>query len=254
MTVRIKNKFGEEIDTLVEGNDGANTTVVFVHGMGTNKHETGGLLDDLAAVLFDRFRVVRFDFTGFGQSDGRQEDVDYKKEAGDLTAVLEWVRQNFTGKIYILAQSMGGFVTCLLSPDGIEKTILLGLPNTSTDYIVNRVKVRILSRAGGIFNEQGVSVFPRSSGEVQKYGPIFWKTLREFEPVKFVSQMAAKTKLFVIHSRQDEIVGNEYLEEYKSIQGLAYIEVDGNHSFLDPLQRQVMIEKVKSIFEREFND
>ncbi len=76
---RIKNKYKEELDTLVEGNENANTTIVFVHEFGTQKDESYGYFVDIAKALHSNYRTVRFDFSGYGKSQGKQEDANYEK-------------------------------------------------------------------------------------------------------------------------------------------------------------------------------
>lgn len=50
---------------------------------------------------------------------------------------------------------------------------------------------------------------------------------------------------------QDDVVGNEYFEEYKKIPGLEYVEVNGDHSFRKPEERKVVIEKIKDFFKKD---
>ena len=87
--IQIKNNYGENLDTLVEGREVSDTTVIFVHGFGVDKDESFNYFTDTAAVLRDIFRVVRFDFSGYGKSEGKQEDVNYQKQSEDLNSVIE---------------------------------------------------------------------------------------------------------------------------------------------------------------------
>ena len=173
----IKNALGEDLDCLVEGNPTAVKTLVFVHGLGTNKDESFNYFCDLAKSLSEDFRIVRFDLSGCGQSNGRFEDGDYSKWAEDLRAVLAYVRSNFFGEVFILSHSMGCFVTLRLQPEGIKKTVFTGMPNHNVKYIAKRLRALLKSRLGGVFDPKGTSVYPRSTGEVQKIGPSFWKVL-----------------------------------------------------------------------------
>ncbi|TAK95367.1 alpha/beta fold hydrolase [Patescibacteria group bacterium] len=248
MEISIKNKFGEKLDAVVEGRMDADTTVVFVHGLGTSKDENG-LFVDIAASLADKFRIVRFDFSGYGKSEGRQEDVDFHKQAEDLESVLKYVRQNYSGQINILAHSMGTSVVSLLSPEGITKTIYSGIP--STDYLdsMARMKDRISSR-GGTVNEAGISFYPRKDGAVQKIGPTFWRVRREFDPVVALRKYAPQTQLTIFKSLQDEITGNEGFAAYKDMKELNYMEVNGTHGFSDPADRQAVIKIIMGILEK----
>lgn len=143
---------------------------------------------------------------------------------------------------------MGCFVTVLLSPDGIEKTIFTSIPNSNTNYLAELFGKRIASKNGGILNREGVSIFPRSAGPIQKVGPTFWRVLKSFTPLKLVAEYAKKTKLLVIHATQDEVVGIEYVKDYDNIFGVESLWVDGNHNYTNPPEREVVIEKILSFF------
>src|SRR3990167_11225559 len=71
---QIINPYGERLDALVEERDRASATVIFVHGFGTDKHESDRYFDDLSFGLQKNFRIVRFDLSACGKSDGRLEE------------------------------------------------------------------------------------------------------------------------------------------------------------------------------------
>lgn len=248
-TLRLKNPSGEELDVLVRGNEAAHATVVFAHGLGVNKHETTGMYDVVAAVLAPNYRTVQFDFSGFGKSEGRQEDFDYHKHAADLGAILEYVKKTYPGEIYILAHSMGTFVTSLLNPEGIKKAVFSGTPNADTQFIIDRLVKRFTSKPGGKVDLQGISMIPRSTGEIQKFGPQFWKTLRDFRPIEAFTQFSTHTPILIIHPKQDDVVGIEHQEEYDHVPGAIIEWMDGDHSFKKQEDRDAYAKRVLSFFE-----
>lgn len=246
--LHIKNASGEKLDTLVEGNDHSRVTIVFVHGFATDKHETAHYFDDLSGALQKDFRIVRFDFSGCGKSEGRSEDINYEKHADDLRAVLAFVKNEFGGTTYIFAHSMGCFVTALLNPEGIAKTIFTSIPNNNPQYITDRLVQYFGSRAGSRIDFKGISVFPRSSGALQKIGPSFWHGLSPLKPAELVAEFAQHTQLLIIHPSQDEIVGKEYLEEYRAIPGVTVEWIEGSHSFENLEERKKLIERIQGFF------
>jgi pimeloyl-ACP methyl ester carboxylesterase len=248
--IKIINKYNEKLDTLVEGDVNSDITIVFAHGFGTDKHENFEFFDDLAAALKNDYRIVRFDFSGYGKSEGKDEDVTYEKHAADLNSVLEYVKDHFPGKIYILAHSMGTYDTALLSPDGVEKTVFTGIPNDSYTYSYDRLKKRLTTRPGAVFDENGVSLYPRSTGTVQKLGTNFWKSLKSIDPVKLFHEYSLKTKLILFKPLQDEIVGNDGFEGFKKIPTLQYVELNGTHNFKKPEDREVLIKKIIEFFHK----
>jgi putative redox protein len=248
MTLKINNLTGEKLDVLIEGNLQAKTTVIFVHGFAVDKHETAGYFDDLVIVFGNNYRIIRFDFSGCGESEGNLEEKDYEKWADDLKIVVDYVKKTYKGSLYIFAQSMGCFVIALANPTGIKKTIFTGIPNNNTQLIIDRISKRFLSRPGGSINYEGISYFPRSTGKVQEIGPTFWKVLKDFNPYKTVEKYSKKTNLFIIHPKQDEIVGSEFLEEYSMIPKIRIEWIDGDHSFTKKEDRENLIVKIKDFF------
>ena len=248
MMTDIRNSLDERIDYIVEGNNESNITIIFVHGFGVDKHETAGYFDDVAQRLGKTYKIIRFDFSGCGKSEGKLEEKDYEKWTDDLLAILKFTRDHFKGKIYIFAQSMGTFITSLACPDEIEKTIFTGIPNTNTDFIIKRMIDRFGTRPGAVVNLDGVSEFPRSSGAVQKIGPSFWKVLQTFDPVSTVMKYSQKTKLILIHANQDDVIGTEFLDGFGKIPHVKRIFLDGDHSWKIPEQRNILIEMVLEYF------
>ncbi len=248
INLKIQNSSKENLDTLIEGNESSNITVVMVHGLGTDKHETAGQFDDIAMALRDTYRVVRFDFSGFGKSEGKTEEFDYKKSAQDLHSVLNYVTKTYGGETYIIAQSMGCFITALLNPKEVKKTILMGIPNSNTKFITDRLIKRISSRPGGIINLNGISFVPRTSGAIQKFGPSFWTELKSFKPIQEIVSFSKNTKLLIIHPLQDDVVGPEFQKEYDAIPNITVEWIDGDHSFKKPEDRKNLIQKIKGFF------
>lgn len=241
---QIKNPSGERIDFVVEGNPHATVTVVFVHGFGTNKDEGFNLFVDLAKPLSENYRIVRFDFSGYGKSEGKQEDVNLLKHAGDLKAVLDYTRATYGGEIYILAFSMGCSVVSTLSPDDVKKTFYVSPPSTDTETSIQNLKNRILSRPGGTVDEDGVSVYPRTGGQVQKLGPSYWRVLRGFDPIAAITKYSKKTELKIIRPIEDDVVVGNVTAPYRSVPNLEYVELHGNHGFTTPADRQALIQEL----------
>ncbi len=245
-TFRIKNKFGEELDTLIEGNENASTTIIFVHGDLVNKNEKGNLLPDISKALNDKYRIVRFDYSGFGASDGKPEDCCYSKMAQDLDSVISFVKEKFNSKVSILAHSKGSFVTYLLSPINILKTIVTGPPNLPVTNGARRLKERLIE-GDGIFDENGISSYTNDRGYVYKYGANWWRDIRNYD-VGNITKYIKKSELILFKPMQDDIVGNDGFDDYKKLN-LKFVELNGDHCFTKPEDKKVLIEKIKEFFE-----
>lgn len=239
----IRNKLGEKLDTWVETPDEkVKANVIMVHGFGTNKGETAGYFDDISkALVGDNFRVIRFDFSGYGKSEGKQEDVCYAKQVQDLKSIHEYVENNFKEDIYLFSQSMGTWVTALYSPSGIKKTIFTGIPNSNIKNQFDRFTDRFSKRPGAVLDFEGISLLPRSTGEIQKIGPSFWKGIRTLNPIREVEEFSKKTDLMIFHWLNDDIIGKDNLEGYDEIKTVKSRWMPGDHSLTNLLDRRAFI-------------
>lgn len=185
---------------------------------------------------------------GYSESEGKQEDCDLNKMAGDLDAVIKYARQQFGGRIIIIAHSLGTLVTRVLQPENIEKIIFTGItPPDVKQQLAGTIK-RLLSRPGGEYNEQGISIYPRKDGTIQKVGSNYWQSFENVDPIKLTEELAKKTKLFIIKPKQDEVIGGaEVTEAYKTVSNVNYRELDGDHNFSKPEDRESLLKTIKQI-------
>lgn len=241
--------FGYDLSVWIEGAEHTTQTVILVHGFAANKHEARGFFDDLTAKLGQTMRVVRFDFGGLGESGGDLLELSYEREAAELAVVIEHVRRGFGGELSILAHSMGCFITARLSPNGISKTILTGIPNIHTERIVERISRRYQGRPGSTVDLAGISTIQRTNGDIKQIGPGFWQSILRFKPLEAVAALAAKTQLLVIHPAQDDVVGIDDIGGYSQIAGVTARYLDGDHSFSKAENREKMMEVVKEWLE-----
>lgn len=245
--IKITNPTNEKNDTWIESNGDQKVlaTVILVHGFGTDKHETAGYFDDIThALVSNSYRVIRFDFTGYGLSEGVQREACYAKQVGDLQAVIQYAKSSFTEDFYLLAHSMGCFITAMTSPEGIKKTIMTGIPNADTSLIIARVSERFGSRPGAKLDLSGISLLPRSTGKIQEIGPKFWSDIKNFDPVKAVRSYAKKTQLLLVSWESDEIIGTATLEQYDAISGVTHLYLPGDHSLTQADDRQNFINRM----------
>ena len=245
MMLKIKNENGEDLDAIIDGS--ANATVIFVHGLGTDKYDGANIFGDIAEMLSKRFRTVLFDLSGCGVSGGKEENSNLLKWSRDLNSVIDFVKTTYGGDIIIIAHSFGTFVTSKLSPNGIRIAVFLSMANidTSGRFIKDRIRSR-----GGVVDENGISTYPRTAGGVQKFGPEFWKELERFEPVESIGTFAKKTKLTIIDPNQDEIVKDENRKGYSDIPNLKYVRMDGDHNFSKPVDRKALLDKVAGLLKQ----
>ncbi len=177
----VENPSGEKLSVLVEGKKDAPVTIVLAHGFCSDKY--GSYFDYFVKTFSDMYRIVCFDLSGCGESEGRHEDGNYEKWAQDLQSILAWTKKTFGGETYIVGHSMGSYVTALLSLEDVGKTVFTGLPHADVLELIDHLQKKILLRTGIQVDEIGVTPYLNSRGRSVKLGSSFWKVLREFQPV-----------------------------------------------------------------------
>jgi pimeloyl-ACP methyl ester carboxylesterase len=195
-------------------------------------------------------RIIRFDASGYGESEGLQEESSIKKYAEDLKAVLDYVKAEYKGKTWLVSASLGTYVVALLSPDNIEKTVFISPTPSTSAMEIKRLKERIASKPNGKVVENGISIFPRTTGEIQRIGPSFWKVLREFNVESAVTKYSKKTELVILIPLNDEILEHKDMSLYKRLPGAMVQELEGDHAFTNRQERMNLIKMVKKALER----
>jgi pimeloyl-ACP methyl ester carboxylesterase len=228
--LKVTNHQDELIDVLIEGNPNARKAAILIHGFGTDKHEHG-LFDSTIYALAPNFLTIRFDFSGYGQSEGDQKEVNYQKQAKDLESIINWIDTQYPEKEKnIIAMSMGCYITAMLKPKDINKAVLLSIPNQDTHSLKVFIQQRI-SNKGGLVDEKSISIYPRTHGEDQQIDPSFWQVMQELDPIKEIKEYSNSTDMLIIHPQNDEIVASNHVQAYKEINTAKYLEVPGSHSY-----------------------
>jgi len=101
-------------------------TILFCHGL----LFSGRMFDDQVEVFRDRFRCVRMDFRGQGQSEVTRRGYDLETLADDLIALIEDLK---LARCHLVGFSMGGMVAMRVAirrPDLLKSLVLM---NTSAE-------------------------------------------------------------------------------------------------------------------------
>ncbi len=245
-SLKIRNIFGENLDLLLEGSEESKDVVIFVHGYGTDKDEGFASFLEFSEYLEDEFLIIRFDLSGYGASEGKDMDFQFQKAAGDVDSVIRYARRTWPDKnINIIAHSLGTFVVGLLSPHNIKRTVFTSVPNANMRYVSETLQQRILDK-GGRVDKNGITVYPRTAGATQLIGKDFWRTLENSDPIQLIEELGQKTKLVIYKPKQDEVLEYKYFEDYKNLKNAKYIEIDGDHNFKDPKDRQILFDEIRN--------
>jgi 3-oxoadipate enol-lactonase len=121
MTTNSKAKFAESggVKIAYEAK-GSGEPLVFIHGLGYERHGWGPLPDLLA----DDFQVITFDNRGVGESDVPEGPYAVAQMCGDVVAVLDAAGAE---RAHVLGVSLGGYIAqevALSQPRRVRKLVL----------------------------------------------------------------------------------------------------------------------------------
>jgi len=185
--------------------------VVLLHGIFTNKDESGRFVRQADFLVRNGFRVFRFDFRGHGKHPMKSGEITISGMIIDLKSVLEYIAAKYRERILVSASSFGASVLLLYlqtnSKIKPEKMVLLNpvvdykltflKPTTSeTKKIFSESVFRELDRQGYIVPIEGFHISEEMIIEMEL-----------FRPYKAFYSLTIPTR--VIHGNKDTSVPYE---------------------------------------------
>ena len=111
--VYFKNSRGERLSGLLQGDpESAPLTVICCHGMLSSK-DSAKLQEFQEHMVSGNLAVLRFDFSGRGESEGELFDLCYSNQIEDLRAACDWLEEHGAQRFGFYGSSMGGTVALL---------------------------------------------------------------------------------------------------------------------------------------------
>ncbi len=206
-TLRFPGGTGHELAALVSYPDDVQGWAIFSHCFTCNKNYKA-IAAISKALNRQGFGVLRFDFTGLGESGGRFEDTSFSTNLDDLRAAVNFVAGEFAAPDFLIGHSLGGAASISVAPEfpSVRGVATLG---TSADP---RGLGRLFKRVREDMEREPERVF-----EVEVSGrpmPFKQQFLRDLERHDLLARVAALGKpLFVLHSPDDRISPVDNAEE-----------------------------------------
>lgn len=248
--LKIKNKNNEFLDTSFDGLDLtlSKSIMIFNHGFGTDKHERG-LFDDIVEKLDgdgEDTAFIRFSYTGYGESEGKQEEKTLDTMADDLVSVWQYVQEHKSKDAIVktLSFSMGNHVlTKALGKVSLSIETMICV-NPSSFVTGEAGKAKWASRSGAEIDTNNVLIIPRADGSITKIGQGFWDSI---DPVAYknnLTEAAKKYNSVLIRAVDDHIVENT---EVAKLPFKKIFELHGDHNFSKPEDREVFLNTIASV-------
>lgn len=178
---------------------------IFAHCFTCNKN-LSAVRNIGKALTAEGFGVLRFDFTGLGESDGDFEDTNFSGNVEDLVAAADYLQENYEAPTLLVGHSLGGSAVIFAATEiqSIKAVATIGAPS-------NPNHVRHLFKSGLKEIEASGKAVVNLSGRDFTIKKQFLDDL-ESKSLPETAENLQKA-LLVMHSPQDTTVGIKNAEE-----------------------------------------
>jgi putative redox protein len=177
------------------------------------------------------YAVLRFDFTGLGQSGGEFANTNFSSNAADLLAAVDWLRINHRAPQLLVGHSLGGSAVLAMAADVPEVRAVATLAAPADPAHVTaafRDSIEIIERSG----EAMVTLAGREFTIRRQ----FLDDLRDQVVTKRVAEL--DPAVLILHSPIDEVVSVDHAARlYTSARHpKSFVSLDGaDHLLSDPV-------------------
>jgi uncharacterized OsmC-like protein/alpha/beta superfamily hydrolase len=174
------------------------------------------------ALMHQGIAVLRFDFTGLGESEGDFSETNFSSNVSDLVAAADFLRQNFEAPQLLIGHSLGGAAVLAAGLQLKEARAVVTLGAPASPQHVKRIFNKSLARIAHD-GEAEVCIGDRPFTIKNQF-------IEDISKVHLKDRLKKLRKaLLIMHSPQDKIVEIKNAEEiYKSVMHpKSFITLDG---------------------------
>lgn len=200
LRIRFPNRRGDELAARLElPSTRPRGHAIFAHCFTCSKDSAAAVR--IARALCARgFAILRFDFTGLGQSEGEFAQTTFSTNVADLVAAADWLRAEHQAPTLLLGHSLGGAAVLSAAPDIPEVRAVATLAAPSEPA---HVKHLLAGDVDAIERDGSAEV--QLAGRGFRIGKDLLDDLDGQRLSARIRQLDAA--LLVLHSPQDTIVG-----------------------------------------------
>ena len=184
--------------------------------------------------------VLRFDFTGLGNSEGQFADSNFSSMVNDVLSASNYLAKHYQAPIALIGHSMGGTAVLAAAVDinSCQSVITIASPS---------LPQHVLHHFGGAIKqlEAGKNSHITVAGEQYPVKPQFISDVRQYDFKHKLNQF--NKRLLSIRAGMDELVAKEdaeAIQHYTMAEHKLLHLQDADHLFRDRKTTENMIEEI----------
>lgn len=205
--VYFKNKKGDKLSGNLDlpENSNPHEFAIFAHCFTCSKNLTAVHTISKALCLYG-IAVLRFDFTGLGESEGDFSDSGFSSNVSDLIAAGEFLMNNYESPSLAIGHSLGGTAILMAAHkiDSLKAIVTIGSP-ADPEHVKH-----LLVEGMESIKKNGKSKV-NLSGREFTITEEFIEDLEKFNPIEQLKNL--NKSLLIMHSPQDRVVAIDHAAE-----------------------------------------
>lgn len=237
--VNFSNSFGHKLSALIEFPDDGKPKgyALFAHCFTCNKNLTA-VRNIGRALTNNGIAVLRFDFTGLGESEGEFENTNFSSNVEDLISAAQFLEDNYSSPGILIGHSLGGAAVIFAAKKitSIKAIATIGAPS-------NPKHVSHLLKDGMDEIQKNGKATLMIGGREFKIQKQFLDDINQQNMKQTVNDMGKA--LLVMHSPQDTTVGIENAAEIyqEAWYPKSFISLDGADHLLSNKEDSLYVGK-----------
>tara|TARA_R110001583_G_scaffold165427_2_gene318119 strand:+ start:414 stop:1763 length:1350 start_codon:yes stop_codon:yes gene_type:complete len=203
----ISNEKGQQLNAFLElpANQKPNYYAIFAHCF-TCSSSLGAVKNISRTLTNYGFGVVRFDFTGLGQSEGEFADSHFSANVSDLVAVSKYLESHYAAPTLLVGHSLGGaaIISAAAQLDHVKAIATIGAPAT-----VSHVKHLFSHNIDDLRDKGDVEI--NIGGRPFKINSEFVANFDKTDLPSIIKKL--RKPILILHSPTDKIVGINNAEQ-----------------------------------------
>lgn len=220
--LNFKNKQGDMLSARLEkpADGRPKAYAIFAHCFTCSKN-LNAVITINRALTQSGFAVLRFDFTGLGESEGDFEDTNFSSNVEDLVSAYDYLQEKYAAPQLLIGHSLGGAAVLMASLRirEVKAVVTIGAP-ASPEHLTR------------LFTHKLDEIQQRGEAEVKLSGRPFTIKKQFIDDLKDAHEQHAFKKinrpLLIFHSPIDEVVNIENAAEIyrEALHPKSFISLD----------------------------